>query len=375
MRHWKAVLAVVAMAGMLAVGASAQVLGRVSGQVIDANGKPWPGVTVVISSSSTGAKYTVTTDSKGEYMQMGVQPGIYKITFETNKFPPQTYEVQVQAGSQLTQNINFKKLLEANPQYVAAMKKEAAEKKAFANLKQHFDAGRKAIDQANALSNQLESQPAAQQAQTRQQIAQLSQTAITELTAAEKAAGPTNSNLPTILGNLALAYQTAGNHTEAAATFTKASQMQPTNPGYLLGAATNLAYSGKTQEAGADCEKIAAVSVPTAATCWRNLGVVLYNTNHLKDAVDPLKKATQADPTDADTWYLLGSALMNSMQSKMVNGKLTAIVAPGTVEAYQKYLELAPNGPQAPAAKQALQVLQQLGAGVNTKFIAPKKKH
>ena len=80
----------------------------------------------------------------------------------------------------------------------------------------------------------------------------------------------------------------------------------------------------------------------------------------------------KADPSNADTWYLLGSALMNTMQSKMVNGKLTAVVAPGTVEAYQKYLTIAPNGPHAGDAKQALQVLQQLGAGVDTKFI---KKH
>ena len=119
---------------------------------------------------------------------------------------------------------------------------------------------------------------------------------------------------------------------------------------------------------------MAALPGAQPAVCWRNLGVVLYNTNQLKDAVTPLQKATQADPANAPTWFLLGNALMNTMQSKMVNGKLTAVVNPGTVEAYQKYLELAPNGPEAAQAKQTLQVLQQLGAGVDTKFIAPKKK-
>jgi tetratricopeptide (TPR) repeat protein len=369
MRHWKAMMVVVVMAGALAVAAAAQMMGRISGKVTDENGKPWPGVTVVISNPDTGSKFTVKTDSKGEYLQMGVTPGAYKITFETQKYPPQEFNIQVQAGGHAVKDLDFKKLLEQNPQYQAAIKKQKAEKAKFAKLKQHFEAGRKAMDQINALNKQLYSQPAAQQAQTKQQIAQLSQTAITELSAAEKVAGPTNTNLPTIVGNLALAYQAAGKHAEAAQTFEKAAQMQPTNSGYLLGAATNLAYQGKIQEAGADCDKVTALSAPDGATCWRNLGVVLYNTNKLKDAVGPLQKAVKADPSNADTWYLLGSALMNTMQSKMVNGKLTAVVAPGTVEAYQKYLTIAPNGPHAGEAKQALQVLKQLGAGVDTKFI------
>ncbi len=375
MRHSKAALAVVAMAGALALGAAAQMMGRIQGTVKDDHGKPWPGVTVVISSTQTGTKYTLKTNKDGKYLQMGVQPGVYTLTFETEKYPPQSMQVKVDPGSTITKDVDFQKLLEANPGYEKAIQKEKAEKAQFAKLKKHFDAGRKAMVQVDALRKQLNSEPASQQAQTKQQIAQLSQTAITELSAAEQAAGPTNSNLPTIVGNLALAYEAAGEHAKAAASFTKAAQMQPTNTGFLLGAATNLAYEGKMQEASANCTKVQSVSPPNAATCWRNLGVVLYNTGKLKDAVVPLKKATQANPSDPDTWYLLASALMNTMQSKMVNGKLTAVIPPGTVNAYEQYLKLAPNGPQAPAAKQALMALKQLGAGVDTKFIAPKDKH
>jgi tetratricopeptide (TPR) repeat protein len=377
MRHWKLALTAVVVAGMMAVAAAAQATGRVSGTVKDENGNPWPGVTVVVQSSDTGTKYTLTTDKKGKYMQMGVMPGIYTITFETKKFPDQVFKVRVEGGAELTQNIDFKELLAKNPGYLEAMKKQAAAKKQFAQLKQYFEAGRKAMDQIHALQAQMDTQPAAQQAQTQQQILQLSQTAITSLTQAQQVAGPTNSNLPVIIGNLALAYQDAGQHDKAADAFVKAAQLEPTNPNYLLGAATNLAYSGKIQEASADCDKIAPISATTVGTCWRNLGVVLYNTNQLQAAVTPLQKATQANPNDADAWFLLGNALMNTMQSKMVNGKLTAVVAPGTVEAFQKYLELAPNGPEAAQAKQSLMALQQLGAGVNTKFISPgsKKKH
>jgi tetratricopeptide (TPR) repeat protein len=374
MRRWITTLAIMAVAGAMAVAAAAQTMGRINGKVLDENGNPWPGVTVVIHSEETGSTFTAKTNDKGEYSQMGVPQGIYTITFETDKFPEQVFRVRVAGGGTLNQDLSFKDLLAKNPKYLEAMKKQAAAKKEFAELKTHFNAGRQAMSQIDSLKQQMASQPAAQQEQTKQKILQLSQTAITELEQAQKIAGPKNTNLPTITGNLALAYETAGKHDEAAAAFTQAAQLDPTNPNYLLGAATNLAYQGKLAEASADCEKIAALPGAQPAVCWRNLGVVLYNTNQLKDAVVPLQKATQVDPTNAPTWFLLGNALMNTMQSKMVDGKLTAVVNPGTVEAYQKYLELAPNGPEAAQAKQTLQVLQQLGAGVDTKFIAPKKK-
>jgi hypothetical protein len=51
------------------------------------------------------------------------------------------------------------------------------------------------------------------------------------------------------------------------------------------------------------------------------------------------------------------------------DGKITA--PPGTIEAFQKYLELAPNGKDAEGAKA---MLQQLGSSVETKFVDPNAK-
>ena len=51
--------------------------------------------------------------------------------------------------------------------------------------------------------------------------------------------------------------------------------------------------------------------------------------------------------------------------------KTQKIVAPpGTAEAYNKYLELAPDGPMAPEAKS---VLAEIGEKINTKYNAGKK--
>lgn len=377
MRHWKISLVTVAVAALLAVSAFAQSVGNVTGTVEDDAGKPWQNVTINLDNPQTNAHFSTKTDADGKFSFDKVPVGTYTITFDTPEYPPQGYQVDIVKNQTLKQDINFQKLIAKNPQFAAQLKQQQQ----FKMLKQHFDAGIQAMNQVKALQQQLTTEPAAQQPATQTQITQLSQTAVTELEAAQQAASPTDSNLPTILGNLGLAYELSGNHAQAADAFSKASALKPTDPGLLMGAATNLAYAGKLPDASADCDKVATLSPQTGGTCWRNIGVVLYNQNQMTAAVDPLQKATQADPTNADTWYLLGEALMNTMQSKMVNGKLTAVVQPGTAESFEKYLSLAPTGPHAADCQQALQVLQQLGVGVNTNYTAPggakeeKKKH
>ena len=55
--------------------------GQVKGKVVDANGKPVDGATVTIEGSDSGGrKFTVKTKSNGEFVQIGLQPGQYKIT-------------------------------------------------------------------------------------------------------------------------------------------------------------------------------------------------------------------------------------------------------------------------------------------------------
>jgi tetratricopeptide (TPR) repeat protein len=55
--------------------------GQVKGKVVDANGKPVEGAVVTIEGSDSGGrKFTVKTNKNGEYIQIGLQPGQYKIT-------------------------------------------------------------------------------------------------------------------------------------------------------------------------------------------------------------------------------------------------------------------------------------------------------
>jgi cytochrome c-type biogenesis protein CcmH/NrfG len=94
----------------------------------------------------------------------------------------------------------------------------------------------------------------------------------------------------------------------------------------------------------------------------------------MQDAVEPLQKATQADPKNAQAWYLLGACLVASADYKQVGDKMEVTLKPGTVEAYQKAIDLDPNGPYGQQAKQGLEAVQAMTGGIDTKVGGKKKK-
>jgi hypothetical protein len=83
--------------------------------------------------------------------------------------------------------------------------------------------------------------------------------------------------------------------------------------------------------------------------------------------VQAFDKAIAADPTRADAYYWKGVNLLG--KAKLEGTKMVA--PPGTAEAFNKYLELQPNGQFAEPAKQ---MLTQMGASIETSFGKGKKK-
>ena len=135
-----------------------------------------------------------------------------------------------------------------------------------------------------------------------------------------------------------------------------------------------LARAGKIEEAKAAYTKSAELDPPNAATAWRNFGISLYNANRLGDAVEPLQKSADLEPKNPQTWYLLGASLVYKMTTKKVGDKEVVQFAPGTIEAYQKAVELDPNGTWGQQAKQGLEQLQLMAPGIDTKINVKKKK-
>jgi len=92
-----------------------------------------------------------------------------------------------------------------------------------------------------------------------------------------------------------------------------------------------------------------------------NLGAVLTNTGKVDDAIASFKKSIAADPNRADSYYWLG---VNMIGKATLQGD--KMVAPeGTADAFNKYLELQPNGQFAQPAKD---MLASIGSSVQTSF-------
>ena len=96
------VLVVVALC-LVAVPASAQQQGSISGRVVDASALGLPGATVTVTSQNTGFTRTVVTAETGGYAVPNLEPGIYTVLIELAGFSSvRRPDVQLTAGTALT---------------------------------------------------------------------------------------------------------------------------------------------------------------------------------------------------------------------------------------------------------------------------------
>lgn len=351
---------------------------RLSGKVLDLQGNPYPDVVITITNKDTGQSFVVKTDKDGSYQRIGLTSGIYDVNFKKDNI---NYTVTAKVDSNMGDkgwvlNENFKEIAAKQGYDVEAAKKQAEAANKFKEMKTHFDNGVHAITDADATKQKLRTSAADQKATLQAQLNTDYQMAVTEFEQAQQSAPEKDPNLPTILGNLGVAYDGAGKYPEAVDTLQKAVALKPT-PALYMQLGTDLTRVGKIPEAGAACDKAGTLD-PTnkmeGEMCYKNIGVVLTNAGKMKEAIDPLQKATGMDPKDADAWYLLGNALTAQIDTKKEGGKDVYIIPPGTTEAYQKYLELEPSGPHAGEAKASLESLAQLSGGTATTVVVKKKK-
>jgi tetratricopeptide (TPR) repeat protein len=125
---------------------------------------------------------------------------------------------------------------------------------------------------------------------------------------------------------------------------------------------------GKLPESQEAFDNAVKLNPASAGMVYGNQAAVLFNAGQGDAAALAADKAIAADPTRPDPYYIKAQALI----AKATVDKAGKIVAPpGCVDAYQKYLELAPNGPHAQDAKE---ILGSMGETVTTKYKAPGKK-
>lgn len=348
--------------------------GGVTGKATKLDGSPCVKCVVLIERQEIHANYKTKTDKKGQYIYIGLPIGMYKIILQDPDGKPLFYiEQKVGMGDPEETDFNLPKLLagqqqeqqqqqqeqqkvqqkkmKENPEYAkqveaeqkaeqAAEEKQQKEEKAFTGLKAFFDQG-------NALYQQKDYKGAA--------------------AAFEKALPLAKSpkNTAAVLSRLADAYQKAKENQQAVDTYQKVIQLTPDDASLHNNLGTVYADMGKLPEAQAEFEKAAQLDPAGASRYYFNVGAIMYNAGKMDEASAAFAKVIQADPKNAQAYFLEGQSLMGKV-TMTPDGK---VVAPkGTVEAFETYLKLEPNGPNAATAHAILQTLQ---GGVETQY---KKK-
>jgi tetratricopeptide (TPR) repeat protein len=129
------------------------------------------------------------------------------------------------------------------------------------------------------------------------------------------------------------------------------------------------ARTGKVPEANAAYDAAAKADPANAALHLRNQAVIFFQENNGPAQVAAADDAIKIDPNQAILYYIKGQGLI---QNATVDPKTSRIVLPpDCTAAYQKYLDLAPNGPY---ATEVAGILQQAGEKINSSYKAPKSK-
>ena len=366
-------LLLVLILGLSAPLASAQTTGTVKGVCKDAEGKPIVQAEVEWVAVETGHTYKIKTNNKGEYFSLGIVPGKYNV--KLNKDGKELFHINgvtvALEDTDLPFDLKKEQLKAAEGQGLTpeqakakaeAAAKTASENKTVGTLNEKLNAAKTASDagdydtaiatlneanqidstrdliwfklgDANRLSAPKQTDPAEKQKRYEAAAADYKK-AIELRSASESAAKEPDSNvkMAAYYNNLADAYAKANKIDDAVTNYNQAAQLDPTHAaGYLF-----------------------------------NVGAVLTNAGKVDDAIVAFDKVIAADPTKAEAYYWKGVNLIGKATLKG-----DKMVAPeGTAEAFQKYLELQPQGKLAQPAKD---MLASIGATIETGFGTKKK--
>jgi tetratricopeptide (TPR) repeat protein len=340
-KHISLVLLVVFALSLNAIPLWAQATGGVKGVVHDPSGKPVEGATVELFSSDTGRKYDVKTNSKGEYSSIGIAAGTYDISLmKDGKLLDKMTKVPIEPGGE-ARVVNF------DLKQAAGMTEE--QKKQVEEVQKHNE-------KVKTLNSSLT------QAKTLEAAGNWDE-AITVLQQATQV----DPNQDLVWFSLGDAQRGAKKYTDAIESYQKAIAIKPTVGAYHNNLADAYAKSGQTDKAIQEYNAAAAAEPANAATYYFNEGAVFTNTGKTEEAVTAFDNAIKADPKKAAAYYWKGVNLMAKATTKG-----DKMVAPdGTAQAFNKYLELDPNGQYADPAKQ---MLAMIGASVETTYGKTKKK-
>jgi tetratricopeptide (TPR) repeat protein len=249
-------------------------------------------------------KYETKTSKRGEFTQVGMYPGPYKITVNKEGFQGSFIEIRISLGD-ATQVPDFKLVPAAAAQKAAGGANDAL-KTAFNNALALTQAGK--LDEA--------------------------ETAYKDILAKD-------ATVPEVFQNLGYIYGQKKDWTKAEEAYKKALELRPNYPDVQTALAKVYQDSGQGDKAMALMSK-AVEGNPNDAKALFNLGIFNLNAGKSEEAIGAFQKALAADPAMVEATYHLGTLMVG--QNKI----------PEAIQYLEKYLAGNPNNPQNVATAQGL---------------------
>lgn len=397
-------LSLPATAGLLAFAvapifaqAPAQPTGKIHGHITNPTGAPQTSGNISLSNDGGHTnKYTFPVNAQGDYSGEAVA-GKYTLIFRQPETPPDKMvdsieNVTVVAGQDtqvdddMTRQAFIDKLPEDQKKQVEELRKHNSEALKANEVIKHLNADlatvgadMKAADTARAEAQQELGASATKQALDAKEaeIRSAKYGEVESLMQKDTAAKPDATILWARLGQAQAGLK---KYDDAETSFKKVLELESTakKPSPEVqglahaGLGEVYARTGKTQQAQDEYDAAAKANPTQAPFYLKNEAVIFFQSNNSDAQVAAADKAIALDPNSPNAailYYLKGNGLVAKTTEDPKTHKL--VPPAGCMEAYQKYLELAPNGPYAGEVKGILAGFNQT---IDTTYKAGKKK-
>jgi tetratricopeptide (TPR) repeat protein len=350
-------------------------LAKVTGKATDEAGQPIADAIIELQSLDTGQKYQLKTDKGGKFFSIGIQPAMYKVSLikdgNTLFFFNKVQVTLAGVGEDGSNTITFD-LAKEKAGAATGGKAPTAEQKKAMEERQKAQAENLKV---KGLNEKLVQAKAAEDAGNWDQAVTIMQETAN--------LDPTRDLLWARLGDVHLGAGKAVERSDQAAAkehYAKSAEAyQKALTIKQVGAYHNnygqaLARGGKPKEALQEYTNAATADPPNAAMYYFNAGATLTNESmserdaalrqkYIEEANTAFDKAIAAKPDYAEAWFQKG---LNLFANAKVDPKTSKVTPPeGTADAFQKYLELEPQGKHAEEAKG---IITSLGESVQTSF-------
>lgn len=290
--------------GLLAAPAQAQT-GTARGKVVDAEDKGVPDARILIEfQGGITRKFEVKTNKKGEFMQVGMQPGPYRFTVTKEGYQQAVVDTRIMLGD--------------------------ATEVPTVTLQTQTQAAQAPGSAANQLKEDFQKAVALQ-----------SEGKLDEAEAAYKAILEKTPDIPEVYQNLGSVYASKKDFASAEAAYLKGLELRPDSPDIATQLAQLYQENGQPEKAMELMSKSAGAN-PDDAKAQFNQGIFFLNSYKNEEAIAAFEAAIKADPTMAEAYYRLGALMVGQ-------GKV-----PEAIQNLEKYLSLNPTDAQNVATAQGL---------------------